>query len=72
MIRARESGDRYAMAAHSILDEARADDSISKGHINWALAYLGDRASTAKMPLDLGYAVGAAMPVTQHRPWGAA
>jgi hypothetical protein len=53
MIRARESLDRWAHAAHDVLDQAQRDPLVPGHHINWALAYLGDRAGNAKVPRDI-------------------
>lgn len=53
MIRARESLDRWALKAHDILDQAQTTARVSGDHINWALAYLGDRAGSCRVPPDL-------------------
>ncbi len=53
MIRARESLDRWAHAAHDVLDQAQRDRMVPGHHISWALAYLGDRAGNAKVPRDI-------------------
>lgn len=62
MIRARESLDRWARVAHDVLDQAQRDTFVHGHHINWALAYLGDRAGSTKIPGDLkqGYDAKAA------------
>ncbi|MGJ7529834.1 hypothetical protein [Variovorax sp. GB1P17] len=52
MIRARESLDQWAHKAHDILDQAQRDHSVSGAHINWALAYLGDRTGSVRVPAD--------------------
>lgn len=53
MIRARESLNRWARAAHDVLDQAQQDRFIPGHHINWALAYLGDRAGNATVPKEI-------------------
>ena len=53
MIRARESLDRYAHAAHDILDQIQQDPAADVANVNWALAYLGDRAGSTRVPLEL-------------------
>lgn len=53
MIRARESLDRYAHAAIEILDQVRSDPGADGTHVKWALAYLGDRAGSTRIPVDL-------------------
>ncbi|AVQ81676.1 hypothetical protein [Variovorax sp. PMC12] len=53
MIRARESLDQWAQKAHDILDQAQRGASVTGAHINWALAYLGDRAGSVRVPADL-------------------
>jgi hypothetical protein len=53
MIRARESLDRWAHAAHDVLDQAQRNPMVPGHQINWALAYLGDRAGNAKVPSDI-------------------
>lgn len=59
MIRARESLDRWARAAHDVLDQSQRDANVPGHHINWALAYLGDRAGNAQVPREIrcGYDV---------------
>lgn len=53
MIRARESLDRWAHAAHDVLDQAQRNAMVPGHHISWALAYLGDRAGNTKVPRDI-------------------
>ena len=53
MIRARESLDQWAQKAHNILDQAQRDPAVKAVHIDWALAYLGDRAGSVRVPADL-------------------
>lgn len=53
MIRARDSLDRYAHTAHGILDQIQQDPAADTTHVKWALAYLGDRAGSTRIPADL-------------------
>jgi hypothetical protein len=53
MIRARESMDRWARVAHDVLDQAQRDPRIPGDHINWALAYLGDRTGKTNLPYEI-------------------
>lgn len=52
MIRARESADNWARLAHNVLDKARAGHGLAE-HIEWALAYLGDKRGSTKIPRAL-------------------
>lgn len=52
MIRARESSDRWGRRAHRILDRATAGHGQPE-HIEWALAYLGDKPGSTKIPREL-------------------
>lgn len=52
MIRARESSDNWGRVAHQILDKARDGHGLPES-IEWALAYLGDKAGSTKIPRDL-------------------
>lgn len=52
MIRARESSDNWGHVAHQVLDRARAGHGLAE-HIEWALAYLGDKPGSTKIPRDL-------------------
>ena len=58
MIRARESLDRRAQAAHSILDQAQRSPSVNPRHVDWALAYLGDCGGSTRVPADLDCGYG--------------
>lgn len=53
MIRARDSLDRWATAAHQVLDQSQKDPTVPGHHISWALAYLGDRAGSCAIPRDI-------------------
>jgi hypothetical protein len=50
MIRGRESSDRWARYAHHLLDRVRKGGKVAAERIDWALAYLGDKPGTIKVP----------------------
>lgn len=53
MTRGRHSSDRWARYAHHLLDRVRKGGTSSKvtpQRIDWALAYLGDKDGSTKVP----------------------
>lgn len=53
MIRARESSDNWAQYACHLLDRARSGGPVASDRIEWALAYLGDKPGSVKVPVGL-------------------